>query len=94
MEMTVVVTRNAPDRVRLWRRMYSEVARAYTGPGMSHGVRTRVWAVLDDWWPHFPESSVLMTWPDKRPSGAAVLGVGRAEGGATRAGRMFPCAGR
>jgi CRISPR-associated protein Cas2 len=71
MEMTVVVTRNAPDRVRgfLASCMCEIAPGVYTGPGMSQGVRQRVWAVMDEWWPHFPECAIVMTWPDKKAVG-------------------------
>ncbi len=82
MEMTVVVTRNAPDRVRgfLASCMCEIAPGVYTGPGMSRGVRQRVWNVLDEWFPHFPDWAVVMTWPDRKATGGQeflVLGAPR-----------------
>lgn len=49
----------------------------YTQPDMTRAVRERVWAVLTDWWNHFGQGSVVMTWaaPDRAErQGVLVLG--------------------
>jgi CRISPR-associated protein Cas2 len=44
---------------------------------MSAAVRDRVWQVLSDWSPHWPESAAVMTWPDsKQPGGQHVVTIG------------------
>jgi CRISPR-associated protein Cas2 len=80
MSMTVVVTRNVPDRYRgfLASCMLELAPGVYTSPQMSKAVRDRVWAVCCEWAGVLPdESGVLMTWQDKQmPSGQAVLVLG------------------
>lgn len=78
--MTVVVTRNVPDRYRgfLASCMLELSPGVYTSPHMSHAVRERVWTVCCDWAEELPnEGGVLMTWRDKQePSGQAVRVLG------------------
>ena len=78
--MTIVVTRNVPDR---WRGFFGScmlelVPGVYTSPDMSRAVRDRIWAVCTDWAGGLPENGgVLMTWRDQRaPSGQAVATLG------------------
>ena len=51
MDMTVVVTRNAPERYRgfLASCMLEIAPGVYTSPRMSDGVRERVWEVCLEW---------------------------------------------
>jgi len=51
MPMTVVVTRDVPDRFRgfLASCMLEIAPGVYTQPRLSAGVRERVWTVLADW---------------------------------------------
>jgi CRISPR-associated protein Cas2 len=84
MAMTVVVTRNLPDRFRgfLASAMCEIAPGVYTAPRMTPGVRDRLWNVLEDWWSGAPEQAIVMTWPDsKLPGGQQVrtLGVPRTE---------------
>ena len=78
--MTIVVTRNAPDRYRgfLASCMLELAPGVYTSPHMSRAVRERVWAVCGEWAGALPDDGgVLMTWLDKeQPSGQAVLVLG------------------
>jgi CRISPR-associated protein Cas2 len=78
--MTVVVTRNAPDRYRgfLASCMLELAPGVYTSPDMSQAVRDRVWAVCCEWAGALPaDGGVLMTWREKQmPSGQAVLVLG------------------
>ena len=65
--MTVVVTRNAPDRYRgfLASCMLELAPGVYTSPQMSKAVRDRVWAVCCEWAGALPDDGgVLMTWRD------------------------------
>ena len=78
--MTVVVTRNAPERFRgfLASCMLELAPGVYTSPSMTDAVRNRVWSVCCDWAGALPaDGGVLMTWrsPDM-PGGQAVLMLG------------------
>ena len=78
--MTVVVTRNVPDRFRgfLASCMLELAPGVYTNPHMTAAVRDRVWSVCCEWAEAVPDDGgVLMTWQDKQaPSGQAVLMLG------------------
>jgi CRISPR-associated protein Cas2 len=80
MSMTLVITRNVPDRYRgfLASCMLELAPGIYTNPHMSRAVRERVWAVCCDWAEVLPnDGGILMTWRDKTsPSGQAVLSLG------------------
>lgn len=80
MSMTVVVTRNVPDRYRgfLASCMLELAPGVYASPKMSDGVRERVWRVCCEWAGVLPDDGgVLMTWRDKdAPSGQAVRILG------------------
>lgn len=77
MAMTVVVTRNAPERARgfLASCMCEIAPGVYTGPSMTPSVRKRVWEVMNEWWPNFTDWSVVMTWPDNRCVGGQAFRV-------------------
>ena len=80
MPMTVVVTRDVPDRYRgFLASVMPEVAPGvYVSPELSKGVRERVWSVLSDWWSAMPGGSVVMTWRDRSATGdlgLAMLGT-------------------
>lgn len=85
MSLTVVVTRNVPDRYRgfLASCMLEIAPAVYTSPDMTDGVRERVWAVCCEWAGVLPEGGgVAMTWREaSMPSGQAlrVLGWPRKE---------------
>jgi CRISPR-associated protein Cas2 len=78
--MTVVVTRNLPDRFRgfLASCMLELAPGVFTSPQMTTAVRDRVWAVCCEWAEEIPDDGgVLMTWQDRQsPSGQAVLILG------------------
>ncbi len=80
MSMTVVVTRNVPDRYRgfLSSCMLEVAPGVYVSPRMNSGVRLRVWRVCEEWSEVLPEDGgVLMTWRDsKSPSGQGLITVG------------------
>lgn len=75
MPMTIVVTRNAPDRFRgfLASCMCEIAPGVYTAPRMTAGVRRRVWSVMEDWFRPGPDVSVLMTWPNKAAAGGQAV---------------------
>lgn len=79
MAMTVVATRNASARVRgFLASCCCEIAPGvYTAPRMSDAVRERVWAVVADWTAQEPDSSIVMTWPDRNAAaGQSVRVIG------------------
>ncbi len=79
MPLTVVVTSNAPGRVRGFLTSCAcEIGPGiYTAPRMSQNVRERVWEVLTDWCTGIPSCTVLMTYPDpRRPGGQQVETIG------------------
>lgn len=73
--MTVVVTRNVPDRFRgfLASCMLELAPGTYTAPRMNAAVRDRVWSVLSEWWTVLKEGSVVMTWSDSSASGGQAV---------------------
>lgn len=74
--MTVVVTRNVPERFRgfLSSCMLELAPGVYTSPYMTKGVRERVWAVCCEWAGLLPDDGgVLMTWDDKQMPGEQAL---------------------
>jgi CRISPR-associated protein Cas2 len=75
MPMTVIVTRDAPDRYRgFLASVMPEVATGvFTSPELTKGVRERIWSVLNDWWSAAPGGSILMVWKDDAATGR--LGV-------------------
>lgn len=85
MDMTVVVTRNVPDRYRgfLASCMLEVAPGVYTNPRMSDGVRERVWQVCIEWSGALAsDAGVLLTWRDaKAPSGQGlrILGWAKAD---------------
>lgn len=83
MDMTVVVTRNVPQRYRgfLASCMLEIAPGVYTSPRMSDGVRERVWEVCLEWSAALPpDAGVLLTWRDaKQPSGQGLRILGWAK---------------
>jgi CRISPR-associated protein Cas2 len=78
--MTIVVTRNVPDRYRgfLASCMLELAPGVYASPDLSCAVRERVWAVCCEWSGILPkDGGVLMTYRDKgSPGGLAILSLG------------------
>jgi CRISPR-associated protein Cas2 len=66
MPMTIVVTRNSPERFRgfLASCMCEIAPGVYTAPRMTQAVRDRIWNVLESWFRPAAEHAVLMTWPE------------------------------
>ena len=66
MPMTVVVTRDVPDRYRgfLSSIMPEAAPGVYVSPELSRGVRERLWTVVSDWWTAMPGGSILFAWKD------------------------------
>lgn len=79
MSMTVVVTRNVSPRVRgfLASVMLELAAGVYSAPRISPAVRTRIWNVLQDWFPNERGASIIMIWQEREmPGGQAVRTLG------------------
>jgi CRISPR-associated protein Cas2 len=79
MPMTIVVTRNSPERFRgfLTSCMCEVAPGVYTAPRMTQGVRDRVWSVLAEWFQPSAEHAVLMSWPEPAlPGGQAFQFLG------------------
>ena len=76
MPLTVIVTRDALPRVRGFLASCAlELAPGvYTAPGMTRGVRERVWSVLSDWYASEPRGQVVMTWADDGAPGGQSFG--------------------
>ncbi|MGB8930123.1 MAG: type I-E CRISPR-associated endoribonuclease Cas2e [Anaeromyxobacteraceae bacterium] len=66
MAMTLVVTRDVPQRFRgfLASCMLEIAPGVYTSPDMTRGVRDRVWAVLSSWFGAVGRGDVVLAWND------------------------------
>ena len=75
MPMVVVVTRDVEARYRgfLGSIMLELAPGVYAHPRMSAGVRSRIWAVLSDWYGHLARGGIIMTWADSAANGALGL---------------------
>lgn len=79
MPMTMIVTRNAPERTRgfLSSCMCEIASGVYTSPRMSKAVRERVIAVLESWHRLGSDAGYVVTWPDATsPGGQAFWFIG------------------
>ena len=77
MPMTVVVTRDVVPRYRgfLASCMLEVAPGVYTSPGMTKGVRERVWNVLRLWFTEIGGGSIVMTWYDRNEPGRQGLAI-------------------
>ncbi|WP_461584776.1 type I-E CRISPR-associated endoribonuclease Cas2e [Tepidiphilus sp. HLB4] len=64
MSMTVIVTRNVSPRVRgfLASVLLEMAPGVYSAPRLSPAVRDRIWDVLESWFPHEVDASIVMVW--------------------------------
>ena len=80
MSLTLIVTRNAPDRFHgfLASCMLEVAPGVYVGPHMGRAVRERVWRVMQDWMGLLPEDGGLaLLWSDAQsPSGLGMRMLG------------------
>jgi len=79
MSMTVVVTRKVSARVRgLQVSVMLEAAPGvYSAPRISPAVRSRLWSVLEDWFPNEREASIVLLWQERDvPGGQAMRTLG------------------
>jgi len=76
--MTVIVTRNVPDRIRgfLASSLLEIGPGIYTGARVTVAVRKRIWSVLEDWFSG-RDGSIVMVWSDASvPGGQSVRILG------------------
>lgn len=71
MALTMIVTRDVEARYRgfLTSVMLEVAPGVYVAPDMSAGVRSRVWAVMTDWWSTLRRGSLTLVWRDKNATG-------------------------
>ena len=71
MALTMIVTRDVEARYRgfLTSVMLEISAGVYVAPDMSAGGRTRVWAVLSEWWQVLGRGSLVLVWRDTSATG-------------------------
>ena len=64
--MTIVVTVNVEGRYRgfLASAMLEIAPGVYTSPGMTAGIRNRIWDVLTRWHGELGKGTIVMTWRD------------------------------
>lgn len=78
MSMVVIVTRDVEPRFRgfLASCMLEIAPGVYTSPGMTAGIRERIWRVLSDWHAALG-GKIVMTWHDRtQPAGQALAFLG------------------
>jgi len=75
--MTVVVTIAVEDRYRglLASLMLEVAAGVYVAPGMTAGVRQRLWGILADWHAQLGQGSIVMVAPDADAPGGTGLHI-------------------
>jgi CRISPR-associated protein Cas2 len=79
MAMTVVVTRDVPDRFRgfLASIMLEVSPGVYTSPNLPSAVRERLWTVVTEWHQQLGRGSLLMIWRDaQQPGGQGIRSLG------------------
>ncbi|MFD1625184.1 type I-E CRISPR-associated endoribonuclease Cas2e [Azospirillum griseum] len=71
MPMTLLVTRDVPERFRgfLASVMLELAPGLYVAPSLTAGVRARVWRVMTDWHAELGEGSVVLVWQDRNAPG-------------------------
>lgn len=71
MPMTMIVTRDVEARYRgfLTSIMLEVAPGVYVAPGLSAGVRSRVWDVLSDWYETLGRGAIVMVWRDPSATG-------------------------
>jgi CRISPR-associated endoribonuclease Cas2 subtype I-E len=79
MPMTVVVTRDVPDRYRgFLASVMPEIGPGvFVSPDLSRGVRERIWVVMSEWWDGMPGGSIILAWKnDVAPGRLGLLTLG------------------
>lgn len=75
MPMTLLVTRDVPDRFRgfLASVMLELAPGLYVAPALTAGVRARVWRVMCDWYSEVQQGSIVLAWQDRKAPGGLGL---------------------
>lgn len=79
MPMTVIVTRDVPDRTRgfLASIMPEPGPGVYVSGELSKAVRERAWTVISDWHAVTGRGSIVLIWKDNdQPGGIGLLSLG------------------
>lgn len=79
MPMTVLVTRDVPDRTRgfLSSIMPEPAPGVYVSGELSKAVRERTWTVISDWYAAAGRGSIILLWKDNdQPGGIGLLSLG------------------
>ena len=73
--MTVIVTRNVEARYRgfLASTMLEVAPGIYVSPGLSKGVRERIWSVLSKWHTHLGSGAIVLIHADSKATGGLRL---------------------
>ena len=76
MALVMIVIRDVADRFHgfLSSVMLKVAPNVFVSPRMNPGARERVWSVMNDWYRHEPNGSLVMVWRDLN----AVGGIGLA----------------
>ncbi|MDG5497350.1 type I-E CRISPR-associated endoribonuclease Cas2e [Niveispirillum sp. BGYR6] len=71
MPMTLLVTRDVPDRFRgfLASVMLELAPGLYVSPALTAGVRGRIWRVMAEWHGELGEGSIVLVWQDRSAPG-------------------------
>lgn len=71
MPMTLLVTRDVPDRFRgfLASVMLELAPGLYVSPALTAGVRGRIWRVMMEWYGELGEGSIVLVWQDRSAPG-------------------------
>lgn len=77
MSQTIVVTRNASDRMRgfLASSLLELVPGVYCGARITPAVRQRIWDVLDDWFLAEHDASIVMLWTEPSEPGEQAVRI-------------------
>lgn len=77
MAMTVIVTRDVPERTRgfLASLMPEPAPGVYAAGDLSKAVRERAWAVVSDWHAETGRGSLVLLWKDDKAPGGLGLAV-------------------
>lgn len=77
MAMTVIVTRDVPERTRgfLASLMPEPAPGVYAAGNLSRAVRERAWAVVSDWHGETQRGSLVLLWKDDKAPGGLGLQI-------------------
>lgn len=75
MPMTMLVTRDVPDRFRgfLASVMLELAPGLYVAPTLTAGIRNRIWRVMVEWHGEIGQGSIVLAWQDRSAPGGLGL---------------------